>query len=136
MNSIELKPPAKAITHYTTSEPFGDVELWIGNHFIAKSKDTSLEFFAGNPILPMHLVTSKKVELKFPNGKVGAWPTITPNTLDAVITSNVANVAANTLYIESYESSAIDVPVTNNDGKKNTLVFTSGICGLKSWDWE
>jgi hypothetical protein len=136
MNSIEITPPSKPITHFTTSEPFGGVELWMGKLFIAKSKDTSLEFFEDNPILPLHLVHGRKIELKFPNGHVGAWPVITPNTIDVVITSNVANVEANTLYIESYESDTIDVPVTNFDGKKNTLVFAGGICGLKSWDWN
>jgi hypothetical protein len=126
------------VTHfvYDGEMPCDTAELWIGKQFIAKSKEGTLEFFNDNPILPINLIKSQDLFLKWPEGQTAAWGTVTANTIECVITSNVANVTGNVTIIESYESGAIDVPVTNSDGKKNTLVFVGGICGLKSWDWE
>lgn len=138
LNDYVIPVPKQPVDYfeYEGEMPYDTAELWIGKQFIAKSKVGTLEFFDDNPILPLNTVTSQQMFLKWPAGKTAKWGTVTANTIECVITSNVANVTANITIIESYESGAIDVPVTNSDGKKNTLVFTSGICGLKSWTWE
>jgi hypothetical protein len=135
---MRLPVPPEPVDFYYSEAPLqSPVELWIGNRFIATSNEDDLIFFEGNPPMPINFVTTNEVELRWPSGREGVWSNIHANTLNAIVTSNVSNVQdANAIIIPAYDSGTVDVAVTNNEGKKNILVFTSNICGLKFNDWS
>jgi hypothetical protein len=135
---MRLPIPSEPVDFYYSEAPLeSPVELWIGKKFIATSNPGDLIFFEGNPPMPINLVTTSEVELRWPSGREGVWSNIYANTLNAIVTSNLAIVQdSNTITIPAYDSGTVDIELTNNEGKKNTLVFTSNICGLKFHDWS